>query len=80
MGVVPINAFLRNSSRVPDFHYKNVATHHLTFAGEIRDRFALDDTNCDDHTGKGEQVYVYIHHAQSKHTGQESKQGFPYSR
>ena len=36
MGVVPIYAFLRHSSKVPDFYDKNLATSHLTFTAEIR--------------------------------------------
>ena len=73
MGVVPIYAFLRHSSKVPDFHGENSATCHLTFTAEIRHCFALGEMDCDNHTGRGEQVYIYIHHAQCKHTEQESK-------
>ena len=61
MGVVPIYAYL---SKVPDFHDENPATHHLTFAAEIRHHFALGDMDCVNHTGRDEQVYIYIHHAQ----------------
>ena len=68
MGVVPIYAFLRHLGKMPNFHDKNSATCHLTFTTEIRLRFALGDTDCDNHTGKGRQVYMYIHHAQCKHT------------
>ena len=53
MGVVPIYAFLRHSSKMPNFHDKNPAICHLTFATEIRLRFALGDTDYDNHTGKG---------------------------
>ena len=73
MGVVPIYAFLRHSGKVPYFHSENLATCHLTFAAEIRHRFALGDMNGDNHTGRGEQVFIYIHHAQCKHIEQESK-------
>ena len=58
MGVVPIDAFLRHSGKVPDFHSKNPTTCHLTFVAEIRHRIALGDMDCDNHTGRGEQVYV----------------------
>ena len=34
---------------------------------KIRHRFALGDMDCDNHTGREEQVYIYIHHAQCKH-------------
>ena len=73
MGVVPIYASLRHSGKVPDFHAKNLATCHLTFVAKIRYRFALVDMDYDNHTGRGEQVYIYIHHAQCKHIEQESK-------
>ena len=73
MVVVSIYAFLRHSGKVPDFHGENTATYHLTFVVEITHRFALGDMDCDNHTGKGEQVYIYIHHVQCKHTEQESK-------
>ena len=53
MVVVPINAFLRHSSKVPDFHGENPMTCHLTFVVEIRHRFALGDMDYDNHTGKG---------------------------
>ena len=58
MGVVPIYAFLRLSSKVPDFHGENSATCHLTFAVEIRHCLALGDMDYDNHTGRGEQVYM----------------------
>ena len=77
MGVVPIYAFLRHSGKVLDFHGENPATCHLTFATEIRHRFALGDMDCDNHTERGEQVYIYMHHAQCKHTEQESKCLYP---
>ena len=53
MVVVPINAFLRHSSKVPDFHGENPMTCHLTFVVEIRHRFALGDMDYDNHTGRG---------------------------
>ena len=52
MGVVPIYAFLRHLGKVLDFHDENPATCHLTFATEIRNRFALGDMDCDNHTGR----------------------------
>ena len=58
MGVVLIYAFLRHSGKVPDFHGKNLATRHFTFAAEIRHRFALGDMDCDNHTEMGEHVYI----------------------
>ena len=73
IGVVPVYAFLRHSGKVPDFHDENLATCHLTFAVEIRHHFALGDMDYDNHTRRGEQVYIYIHRAQCKHTEQESK-------
>ena len=59
MGVVSIYALLRHSSKVPDFHGENSATYHLTFVAKIRHRFALGDTDCDNHTEKGEEVYIH---------------------
>ena len=64
MGVVPIYAFLRHSSKVPNFHNENPTT----FAVKIRHRFSLGDMDYDNHTGRGEQVYIYIHRVQCKHT------------
>ena len=63
MGVVQIYAFLRHLGKVLDFHGENLVTCHLTFAVEIRHRFALGDMDCDNHTEKGKQVYLYIHYA-----------------
>ena len=60
----PIYAFLRHSSKVLDFHNEIPAICHLTFAVEIRHCFALGDKDNDNHTNKGEQVYICIHHAQ----------------
>ena len=37
-GVVPIYAFLRHLSKVPDFHCENPARSHLTFLAKIRHR------------------------------------------
>ena len=65
--------FPKAFGKVPNFHGENPATCHLTFKAEIRHRFALGDMHCDNHTGKGKQVYIYIHYAQCKHTEQESK-------
>ena len=62
MGVAQIYAFLRHLGKVLDFHGENLVTCHLTFAVEIRHHFALGDMDCDNHTEKGEQVYLYIHH------------------
>ena len=33
------------------------------FRGGISHRFALGDMNCNNHTERGKQVYIYIHHA-----------------
>ena len=41
------------------FPQRNLATRHLTFAAEIRYRFTLGDMDCDNHTGRGEHVYIY---------------------
>ena len=60
MGVVLIYAFLRHSGKA-DFHGENSATCHLTFAVEIRHRFALGDMDYDNHTGRDEQVYIYTY-------------------
>ena len=73
MGVVPIYAILRHSGKVPDFHDENPVTCHLTFAAEIRHCLALGDMDCNNHTKRSEQVYIYIHRAQCKHIEQESK-------
>ena len=62
MGVVLIYAFLRHLGKA-DFHGENSATCHLTFAVEIRHRFALGEMDYDNHTERREQVYIYIHHA-----------------
>ena len=43
---------------MPDFHGENSATCHLTFAVEIRHCLALGDMDYDNHTGRGEQVYM----------------------
>ena len=61
MGVVPIYAFLTHSGKVVDFHGENPTTCHLTFAVEIRHHFALGDIDCDNHTERGEKVYIYIY-------------------
>ena len=36
----------------------------LTFAAEIMHCFTFGDMDCDNHIGKGEHVYIIIHHAQ----------------
>ena len=54
MGVAQIYAFLRHLGKVLDFHGENLVTCHLTFAVEIRHRFALGDMDCDNHIEKGE--------------------------
>ena len=61
MGVVSIYAFIRHSGKVTDFHGKNPTTCHLTFVAEIQHRFALGDMDCDNHPGRGEQVYIYTY-------------------
>ena len=77
MGMVLIYTFLRHSGKVLDFHGKNPVTCHFTFMADIRHRFALGDMDCDNHTGRGKHVYIYIHHDQCKHTEQESKSLHP---
>ena len=69
----PNLCFPKAFGKVPDFHDENPVKRHLTFVIEIRHRFALGDMDYDNHTRRGEQVYIYIHHAQCKHTEQESK-------
>ena len=54
MGMVSINAFQMCLKLLPNFHGENPATCHLTFATEIRHRFALGDMDCDNHTERGE--------------------------
>ena len=56
--------FPKSFKQILDFHGENLVTCHLTFVAEIRHRFTTDDMDCDNHTGRGEQVYIYIHHAQ----------------
>ena len=73
MGVALIYTFLRHSGKVPNFHGENPATCHFTFVEEIRHHLALGDMDYYNHTRRGKQVYIYIHHAQCKHTEQESK-------
>ena len=74
MGVVPIYAFLRHLGKVLDFHGKNLATCQLTFATEIRNRFALGDMDCDNHTGRacslpsvGDHCNIILEILRSKH-------------
>ena len=64
MGVVPSYTFLRHSSKVPNFSGDNPTTCHLTFAAEIRHRFALGDIDYDNHTRKRviKYIYTYIMH------------------
>ena len=57
MGLVPIYAFLRLSSKVPDFHGENPVTCHLTFVVEIRHRLVWTVTI----TLKGASRYIYIY-------------------
>ena len=59
MGVILIYAFLRHLGKVLDFRGKNLVTCHLTFMAEIRHHFALGDMDYDNHTGRGEQIYIY---------------------
>ena len=75
--MVLIYVFLRHLGKVPNFHGENLATCHLTFVAKIRHRFALVDMDCDNHTGRSKQIYIYIHHAQCNHTKQESKCLYP---
>ena len=51
-GCGPNLCFPKALGEVPDFHGKNPATSHLTFATEIRNRFALGDMDCDNHIGR----------------------------
>ena len=63
MGVVPIYDFLRHSSEVPDFHGENPVTCHLTFAAEIKHRFALVTwTVTITSEGASRYIYTYIMH------------------
>ena len=61
MSVVSIYTLLRHLNKVPDFYGENMATSHLTFTAEIRHRFILGDMDYDNHTGRGEQVYIYTY-------------------
>ena len=61
MGMVLVYAFLRHSSKVPNFHGENPTTCHLTFATEIRHHFALGDMDRDNHTKRGKHIYIYIY-------------------
>ena len=70
----PNLCFPKAFGKVPDFHSKNPATHHLTFVAEIKHRFALGEMDCDNHIKMGGVgIYIYIRHAQCKHEEQESK-------
>ena len=40
---------------------ENRTTCHLTFVAKIRHRFALSDMDCDNHTERGMQVYIYTY-------------------
>ena len=63
MGVVPIYAFLRHSSKEPDFHGENPATCHLTFTVEIRLCFAIGDMDyAITLEGASRYIYTYIIH------------------
>ena len=72
-GCGPNLCFPKAFGKVPDFHDENPTICHLTFVAKIRHHFALGDLDCDNHIGRGEWVYIYIHHAQCKHAKQESK-------
>ena len=56
-----LNLCSRHSSKVSNSHGKNLATCHLIFAAKNRHRFALGDMDYDDHTERGEQIYIYIY-------------------
>ena len=61
-GCGPNLCFPKAFRKVLDFYGENPATCHLTFAPEIRHRFVLGDMNYDNHTRRGEQIYIYIVH------------------
>ncbi|KAK9998167.1 hypothetical protein SO802_017770 [Lithocarpus litseifolius] len=65
-GVAPIYAFLRHTSKAPDFHSENPTTCHLTFAVEIRHRFALSDM---------ETMTITLEGASRKPTGGTNRHG-----
>ena len=60
-GCGPNLCFPKAFRKVLDFYGENPATCHLTFAPEIRHRFVLGDMNYDNHTKRGEQIYIYIY-------------------
>ena len=64
IGFGPNLCFPKAFSKVPDFHDENLVTYHLTFAAEIRHRFALSDIDYDNHTGRKvcRYIYTYIMH------------------
>ena len=53
-GCGPNLCFPKALRQILDFHSKNPVTCHLTFTVEIRHCSALDDMDCDNHTGMGE--------------------------
>ena len=64
------------STRFPRRKFGDTSSY---FCGENQASLALGDMNYDDHTERGEQIYIYIHHAQCKYTVQESKCLHPQS-
>ena len=62
MGVVPIYAFLRHSSTVPDFHCENPATCHLNFEAKIRHRLPyVTQTVTITPAEVSRYIYIYIY-------------------
>ena len=68
-GCGPNLCFPKAFEQSTNFHGENPTT----FAVKIRHRFSLGDMDYDNHTERGEQEYIYIHHVRCKHTEQESK-------
>ena len=70
-GCGPNLCFPKAFGQMPDFHIENPATCHLVFAAKTRHCCALGDLGdmgCDNHTRMGASKYIYLHHAQCKHT------------
>ena len=63
IGVVPIYAFLRHSSKVPNFHDENPMGCHPTFAAEIRHCLpSVTRTVTITPTRASRYIYTYIMH------------------
>ena len=67
MGVVLIYAFLRRSSKVPDFYSENLATNHLTFVAEIRHHLPQVTQTVTLTLEGGEQVYIHTSCTMQEH-------------